>query len=69
MRATIFWSLTSIFYSIYQTACKNKVKPYQCKSNHKAKFITFFIWPWRTSENVFKVESLAHVKIWGNVRS
>ena len=28
--------------SIHQTACKNKVKPYQCISNHKVKLITLF---------------------------
>ena len=49
--------------SIHQKACKNKSKPYQCISNQKAKFI-FFIWPRGTLENIFKVKSLAHQKVW-----
>ena len=49
--------------SIHQKACKNKSKPYQCISDQKAKFI-FFIWPRGTLENIFKVKSLAHQKVW-----
>ena len=45
--------------SIYQTACKNKIESlsHKCTSNRKMKFITFFIWPRGTLENIFKVES------------
>ena len=51
--------------SIYQTAWKNKAKPYQCVLNHKTKFITFFDLPRGTLENIFKVNILAHLKIGG----
>ena len=38
-------------------ACKNKAKPYQCVSNHKAKFKqTFFIWPRGMLESTFKLK-------------
>ena len=47
--------------SILQTACKNKANLYQCILNHKAKFITFFIWPRGASEIRFEVKSLAHL--------
>ena len=51
--------------SIYQTAWKNKAKPYQCISNHKAKLITFFNLPGGTLEIIFKVNILAHLKVGG----
>ena len=60
--------LTRLNYniSIHQTASKNKAKPYQRISNHKAKFMTFFTWPRGTLENIFKIKSLAHlIKVWG----
>ena len=34
---------TELNISIYQTACKNKVKSFKCISNRKVKFISFFI--------------------------
>ena len=37
-------------------------------SNHKAKFITFYIWPRGTSENIFKDKSLAHLKVGGKCK-
>ena len=43
--------------SIHQTTCKNKAKPFKYISNQKVKFITFFIWPRGTLENIFKVKS------------
>ena len=48
---------TELNISIYQTACKNKIKSFKCMSNRKVKFITFFIWPPGTLENIFKVKS------------
>ena len=36
---------------------------------HKVKFITFFYLPRGTSENIFKVESLAPLKVGGTVRN
>ena len=52
--------------SIHQTttACKNKAKPYQFLSNHKAKVVTFFIWSRGASENLFEVKHIVHVKFW-----
>ena len=60
-------ALTRLNYniSIHQTACKNKAKLYQCISNHKAKFIAFFIWPRGTLGNIFKVKSLPQLRVWG----
>ena len=59
-------ALTRLNYniSIHQTACKNKAKFYQCISNHKAKFIAFFIWPRGTLGNIFKAKSLPHLRVW-----
>ena len=45
--------------------CKNKTKPYQCISNHKARIITFFVWPQVASENMFEVKRLAQLKVGG----
>ena len=39
-----------------KTTCNNEAKPFKCISNQKVKFITFFIWPWGTLENIFKVK-------------
>ena len=55
--------------SIHQAACKNKAKSYQYTPNHKAKFITFFIWPRGTLDKIFKGKSLASQKVGGNIRS
>ena len=51
--------------SICQISCTNKAKPYQYMLDQKAKLITFFIWPRGTLENIFKVESLAQLNVWG----
>ena len=49
--------------SIHKTASKNKAKPYQSISAHKAKLITFFIWPIGASENIFEVKSSGYLKL------
>ena len=51
--------------SIHQTACKNKATPFKCILNHKVKFITFFILPRGTLENIFKVKCSAQLKVRG----
>ena len=53
--------------SIHQTtsACKNKAKPYQFIPNHKAKIITFSLWPRGAFLNMFEVKYLVHLKVWG----
>ena len=51
--------------SIYQTVWKNKAAPYQFISNHKIKFITFFILPRGTLENIIKVKILVRLKVGG----
>ena len=42
--------------SIHQTTRKNKAKPFKYISNQKLNFITFFILPRGTLENIFKVK-------------
>ena len=42
--------------SIHQISRKNEAKPYQCILDQKAKLISF------------KVESLAQLNVWGNVK-
>ena len=76
MRATIHLPLhfnglnlyvTELYTSIHQTAsaCKQKAKPYQCISNHRAKIITLFIWPRGVSVDIFEVKHFAHLKVGG----
>ena len=55
--------------SIHQTTCKNKAKPFKHISNQKVKFITFFIWPRGTLENIFNVNIKLSYKWGGKVRS
>ena len=50
---------------IHQTTCKNKAKPFKYISNQKVKFITFFIWPRGTLDNIFKFKYQAYLKVRG----
>ena len=51
--------VTNYNTSIHQTilAGPDTAKPYQFISNHKAKIISFLIWPRRACKNMFEVKN------------
>ena len=65
MASTYMWLNYNTSIHEAASACKNKAKPYQCISNHKAKILTFLIWPRVSSENIFEVKRLAQLKAEG----